>query len=442
MRKTAGRIILAVCLAASAATAAFPQETVKDQARKALRAGDYAAVVRLCTGGLLTAPEDEDLLFLLARARAYDGDYAGALRTLGALIGSSPKNTDYLMLRARIESWRGDRAAARAGYEEILALSPENAEALAGLGQLASWNGDMSVAERYYLASLARDGGNPEVHFALGNVYLWQGAFVKARESYLRARELDPRNPEYKKALTRIPGRTDARHEFRLLYQPETFTDGRDPFRSAQAAFLWRLPKRGPSLVFKGESTRRFGREDTQVGVEVYPRLWKGGSAYLDFSASPGGGSLYPKAAGLVEIYQALSGSWDISAGFRRMEFEGNPVSIVIGSIGLYAGPFYTNARVYYSPKSRESSISWLLLTRWYFKDRNYLYGGYGQGTRSIEIAATGDLDYQDVRTMMIGLNVTVFRRMHLLASFSRLNDRGVGRNTFSIGAGYLWGLD
>jgi len=441
MSNALGRIILAVCLAVAGATASSPQ-TVKDEALKAFRAGAYSKVVRLCTEALRGAPKDEELLFLLARARAYDGDYDGALQTLDGLIGLSPKNSDYLILRARIESWRGHRAAARAGYEEILARSPDNAEALAGLGQLASWNGDTSVAERYYLASLARDAKNPEVHYALGNVYLWQGAFAKARESYLRARELDPKNPEYKKALTRIPGRTDARYEFRLLYQPETFTDGRDSFRSGQAAFLWRLPKNGPAFVFKGEATRRFGLEDTQVGLEVYPRLWKGGSAYLDLSASPGGANLYPKYAGLLEIYQAVSGSWDISAGYRRMEFEGTSVSIVIGSVGWYAGPFYTNARVYYSPKSRESSVSWLLLTRWYFKDRNYFYGGYGQGTRSIEIAATGDLDYQDVKTMMVGLNVTVFRRMHLTASYSRLNDQGVGRNTFSIGAGYMWGLE
>ena len=441
MSNAFGRIVLAVCLAAAGAAASL-QETARDQARTALRSGDYAKVVRLCTEALRGAPEDQELLFLLARARAYDNDYDGALRTLDVLVGLSPKNSDYLMLRARIESWRGNRAAARAGYEEILAHSPDNAEALAGLGQLASWNGDTSVAERYYLASLARDAKNPEVHFALGNVYLWQGAFAKARESYLRARGLDPKNPEYKKALTRIPGRTDARYEFRFLYQPETFTDGRDSFRSGQAAFLWRLPKKGPSLVFKGEATRRFGLEDTQVGLEVYPRLWKGGSAYLDFSASPSGASLYPKYAGLLEIYQAVSGSWDISAGYRRMKFPGNSVSIIIGSVGWYAGPFYTNARVYFSPKSRESSVSWLLLTRWYFKDRNYFYGGYGQGTRSIEIAATGDLDYQDVQTAMAGLNVTVFRRMHLIVSFSRLNDRGVGRNTLSIGAGYMWGLE
>jgi YaiO family outer membrane protein len=439
MIKAAGRIVLAVCLAAAGA-AASPQETMKDQALKALRAGRYAQVVRLCTDALRSAPEDEDLLFLLARARAYGDDYTGALQTLDLLVRKSPKNTDYLLLRARIESWRGNVAVAQAGFDEVLKMSPGNPEALSGLGSIAVRKGDMSVAERYYLGSLARDPRNPEVHFALGNVYLWQGAFAKARESYKIARELDPKNSEYKKALTRIPGRTDAGYEFRLLYQPETFTDGRESFQSGQAAFLWHLPRNGPAFVFKGERTRRFGLYDTQVGLEIYPRLWKGGSAYVDINASPGGAKLYPQVGYLLEIYQALSGSWDISAGFRRMEFEGNPVSIFIGSLGLYSGAFYTNARIYYSPKSRESKVSWLLLTRWYFQNRNYLYAGYGQGTRSMEIAATGDLDYRDVNTMMVGLNVTVFGRLHLVGSYNRLNDRVVGRNTFSIGAGYTWG--
>jgi hypothetical protein len=57
-----------------------------------------------------------------------------------------------------------------------------------------------------------------------------------------------------------------------------------------------------------------------------------------------------------------------------------------------------------------------------------------------MEIAAAGDLDFKDVQTMLAGFDVTVFRRIHILGSFSRLNDRGVGRNTWLIGAGYKWG--
>jgi YaiO family outer membrane protein len=439
MRKAAWRIGLAVWLAVAGASV-FPQETMKNQALEALRAGDFTKVIRLCQDALRTSPDDEEFRFLMSRAYAYHGDYDWALQTLEPLIKRSPKNTDYLLHRARIEFWRGNAAAAKEGFEEVLKIAPQNPEGLAGLARIAAGKGDYSVAERYYLGSLAQNPNDAETHYALGLLYRWQGDFEKARASFLRARRLDPSNSEYKKAATRVPGRSESKYELRVIYQPETFTDGRTTFQSGQAAFMWRLPKNGPALIFKGDRTHRFGLWDDQFGLEAYPRLWKGASAYLDVNFSPGGAALYPRASYLAEVYQALSGAWDASIGYRFMDFESNPVSIYFGSLGLYSGPFYSCIRVYFSPESRESKISWLFLTRWYFDDRNYLFGGYGQGTRSMEIAAAGDLDFKDVQTMLAGFDVTVFRRIHILGSFSRLNDRGVGRNTWLIGAGYKWG--
>ncbi len=439
MKNAVGRIVLALGLAV-AVSAAVPPETVKDQALKAFHSGDYSKVVRLCQEALRSTPEDEELLFLMSRAYAFDSHFDWALQTLDTLTRRSPKNTDYLIFRATIELWRNNVSASKAGYDEVLSLAPGNPEALAGLGRIAARKGDDSVAERYFLGSLARDSKNPEVHYELGNVYLRQGAFAKARASFLIAREIDPKTPDYTEALTRSPGRTAATYEFLLSSQPENFTDGRTSFQSGQAAFVWHLPKNGPALVLKGDRTHRYGLWDTQFGIECYPRLWKGGSAYLDLNASPGGADLYPTWAGLLEIYQALSGSWDASLGYRFMKFPSNPVSIYFGSLGVYVGPFYSCARVYYSPKSAESKISWLFLTRWYFNSLDYLYGGYGRGTRSMEITAAGDLYFKNVETAMVGISFTLFGRLHLAGSFSRLNDRNVGRNTWSIGVGYMWG--
>ncbi|MCX6566672.1 MAG: YaiO family outer membrane beta-barrel protein [Candidatus Aminicenantes bacterium] len=437
--KTAGLRFCLVFLLGVASAFASLQDSVKDRALKALRSGDYHTVIRLCLDALQNAPGDEEIVFLLSRAYAIGQDYDRARRTLEPLIRRSPKNTDYLLLRARIEFWNGNAAGAEAGFNEVLALSPQNAEGWAGLARIAAGKGDFSVAERFYLGSLARDPNDAEVHYALGVLYRRQGAFEKARASFKQARRLDPKNPDYKKALTRIPGRSDTAYEIRYILQPETFSDGRSSFLSGQGAYCWRLPKNGPALVFKWDQTKRFDRGDSQFGMEVYPRLWKGGSAYLDFNYSPSA-ALYPKLSYLVEIYQALSGTFDASLGYRYIKFEPNLVSVYIGSLGAYYGSYYSCLRVYLSPKSNESKISWLFLTRRYFTDRNYIFIGYGQGTRSMEIAAAGDLDFKDVKIIMAGFDWTLFRNLHLLASYCRLNDRGLGRNTFVIGAGYKWG--
>jgi len=433
------RICLAVAMTAAGAFAVSP-ETWKDQAMKALRFGDFPKVVRLCQEALRSAPGDEEILFLMSRAYGYNKNYDWALETLEPLIRRSPENTDYLLLRARIEYWRGNVAVAAAGFEEVLKIAPQNPEGLAGLGWISARKGDDTVAERYFLGSLAHDPNAAEVHYGLGLLYQRQGAFEKAGDSFLIARRLDPSNSEYEKAYTRLLGRSESKYELRVIYHPETFTDERTPFQNGQAAFMWRLPKNGPALVFKGDRTHRYGLWDSQVGLEAYPRLWKGASAYLDVNFSPGGAALYSRASYLAEVYQALSGAWDASVGYRFMDFVSDPVSIYFGSLGLYSGPFYSCIRVYFSPESRESKISWLFLTRWYFLNRNYFYAGYGQGTRSMEIAAAGDLDFEDVETFMAGFDGTVFRNIHILGSFTRLNDRGLGRNTWLIGVGYKWG--
>ena len=437
--KAAGLGFYLVFLFGVANAQASLQNPVKDTALKALRSGAYHQAIRLCLDALQNAPDDEELGFLLSRAYAISQDYDRARRTLEPLIRRSPKNTDYLLLRARIEFWSGNAAAAEAGFNEVLALSPQNAEGWAGLARIAAAKGDFSVAERFYLGSLARDPNDAEVHYALGVLYRRQGAFEKAKASFKQARRLDPKNPDYKRALTRIPGRSDTAYEIRVILQPETFSDGRSPFLSGQAAFCWRPPKNGPALVFKWDQTKRFGRGDSQFGMEAYPRLWKGGSAYLDLNYSSNA-VLYPKLSYLVEIYQALSGAFDASLGYRFLKFEPNLVSVYFGSLGVYYGSFYSVLRVYFSPKSNDSKISWLFLTRRYFTDRNYIFFGYGQGSHSIDISAAGDLFFKEARTLMAGFDWTLFRNLHLLASYSRLNDRGLVRNTFVIGAGYKWG--
>lgn len=439
MKKAGAGLLLLFCLSAAAVPASF-QGTAKDQAVQAFRSGQFRKAVRLCREALGGGREDEEVRFILSRALAYGRNYFEALEALNPLLNAGPKNTDYLLLWARIEFWQGNVAASAAVFDEVLKIAPGHPEALGGKGRLAAARNDYPEAERLFRESLAADPRSAEIHYALGLLFRWQGEYEKARDSFLVARDLDPTNPDYKKALTRIPGRSEANHEIRLIYQPETFSDGRTPFQNGQAALFWRLPKNGPALIFKGDRTRRYGLEDSQFGMEIYPHLWKGASAYVDLNYSPGGASLYPESSGLIELYQALTGSWDVSLGCRYMKFASEKVFVTFGFFGAYVGPFYSTLRIYYSPKSTESKVSWIFLSRWYFADRNYLYGGYGRGSRSVEIVSTEELNLQDVRTMLAGIDVTVFRNLHVLGSYARLTDRGVTRNTLTVGLGYKWG--
>jgi len=437
MRPSRPGFCLAILLSVGSVFAAT-QDAVRDQAQKALRSGDFQSAVRICLAILQTNPEDEEIGFLLSRAYAFDRDYTRATDVLAALIRRRPANTDFLLLRARIEYWRGDIKAAESGFIEVLGISPENPEGWAGRAFVAAQKGETTAAEGYFLRSLEGDPKNVEVLLSLGLLYRRRGEFDKAKASFERAFLLDPANPEVRGALTRAATRTDAIYEIRYVHQPETFSDPRGSLINRQWAFQWRPPKNGPPILFKMDQTKRSGSRDTQFGLEAYPRLWTDAYAYLDVGFSSIARH-YPHSSFLLEIYQGLAASFEVSLGYRRMNFDPRPVSVYFGSVGWYFGSFYSVLRLYVAPQGAERTTSWVLQVRRYFSDRNYVFAGFGQGTHSTEIRAAGDLLFRQARTYIAGCDWTLFGHVHILASYTRLDDQGLGRNTFLFGAGLKW---
>jgi YaiO family outer membrane protein len=395
------RFWLAILLSAGGAFAAA-QDAVRDQALKALRSGDYRAAVRICLDVLRTNPDDEETGFLLSRAYAFDRKYDRAVEVLAPLILRRPANTDFLLLRARIGYWLGNLEAAEAGFNEVLGISPENSEGWAGLAQIAARKGETASAERSFLRGLKSDPKNVEALLGLGNLYRRRGEFDRAKASFEQAFLLDPGNPEVRGALTRASTRTDAPYEVRYFYQPETFNDARGTWINRQWAFQWRPPKNGPALLFKMDQTRRSGSWDTHFGLEAYPRLWTDAYAYVDIGFSPKARH-YPHSSFLLEIYQGLAESFEVSLGYRRMNFNPEPVSVYFGSVGWYFGSFYSILRLYFSPQGSERTTSWVLQVRRYFSNRNYIFAGFGQGSHAAEIRTAGELLFRQARTYLAG---------------------------------------
>ena len=66
----------------------------------------------------------------------------------------------------------------------------------------------------------------------------------------------------------------------------------------------------------------------------------------------------------------------EASAGFRFLDFADTKVTIITGSIGLYAGNYYMSLRPYITPNpDGNTGISGNLLVRKYLKDANNYFG-------------------------------------------------------------------
>jgi YaiO family outer membrane protein len=413
------------------------QEDIRQRAAAALKSGDHEAAIRLCIDGLRSDRSDYELTFLLGRAYALSGQWDKSLRVLDGLAQAHPGNTDVLLFRARVEAWKHDYQDAEKGYGEVLRLNPENCEALIGLAEVASWQGRYNEALAFYEQVRDRHPVDADVHFRIGRVYLWDGQFDKARTNFERARSLDPQNKEYRRMLrSAAPGFRD-QYEIRTDYQAEGFSDGRKGYIDRRLAFQLRLSGVGP-LILNAYTTARYGARDNQYGFEFYPRLWSGAYAHMEGTFAPEH-RYYPKTSFLTEVYQAVSSHWDVSLGYRRMNFPAQSVNILMGSIGRYLGRYGAFFRWYVTPGGEGETFSWTLNLRRYFSDSSYLYAAYGRGSKPFYIVSLEDYSVTRSWVFFAGLDWIVLRRIRLQFNYSLRNEGQLRRNLVFVGAGFRW---
>lgn len=409
-----------------------------DRALRALRSQDYKATIIICLAELEYTPENYDLNFILAQAYAFSGEWEKALNLLQKMAGLYAGNTDVLLLEARIKSWEKKYLESLARYEEILKLSPDNEEALIGTAEIAAWQGRSGQAEAIYQRILERDSKNPEIYYHLGILYQGVGNYSKAIENLQRAIELEPDNRDYRAALTRARPRFLEKFEIRYHHKIENFNDQRDDFQSDQFSLHLNWPQSPGPLILKFNHTQQLHITDVQYGIEFYPRLWSKAYGYLDFNYSPRA-VCYPRSSYLLELYQGFFSSAETSLGVWRMNFGSKPVTVYLGSLGCYLGNYYPFLRCYYGSGDSDHSFSWILNLRRYFSRENYLYVGYGQGSRPFEILTIEDLLFEQARIVISGVVWYFAKKIRVEVHFSRISDKRLNRKILLAAAGYRW---
>lgn len=411
----------------------------KEKALQALRSKDYSTAIKTCLSQLKTDPENYYYNFILSQSYAFSRQWDQALDIIDRMLNLHPLNTDLLLFKSRILSWKEDYEEAEYGYREVLRLNPNDIDAMKGLAEITSWKKKYPEAIEKYQRILKLEPDNAEIYFRIGSIYLWDGNCNKAKENFRKAINFDPENEKYKSALNKVYLRFEEKSEIRYQHKIQSFSDKRNNYLDRQLVFNFKIPQDLASLLLKYNQTKRFNEWDVQYGIELYPRLWARAYGYFDFNYSPKA-IHYPYTSYLVEIYQALFSSTEVSLGYRRMNFRSNPVSIYLGSLGYYVGKYYSFFRWYYTPKERGNFLSWILNIRRYFSKDNYLFIGYGQGSRPFEVITLEDLLVSRSWIFLAGFDWYFLKRIKLQFFFSHRNEKGdLKRNTFFVITGYRW---
>jgi YaiO family outer membrane protein len=433
---TLGLLLRLIALPALAWPSGPLQTDDREKVLLALRTGDYGTAIRLSRAELLVSPTDYELSFALGQALAFSKRYDEALDVLNATAEAFPGNADVLLLRARVRSWKKDYPGAEEDYGAVLKVSPGNLEAETGLAELASWQSDYAKASRLYGDILALNPGNADIRFRLGRVYLWAGNYSLARAQLKQAAELEQRNAEYRQTLRMTSARLRGRSELRYEYQRESFGSARGAYRDQNLALQLSLPKYSSQLILKYNQTSRYGATDERWGIELYPHLWKKAYGYFDLAWSSKA-LHFPRSAYQIEVYQGFLTSAEISFGFRRMNFAEGSVSQYLGTMGYYLGNYYAYWRWYYSRINTHGQFSWVANLRRYFSKDDYVFAGFGWGTKPYELSTIEDFRASQTWLVLGGFDWCFFGKLRLKLCYSWGEEASIRRQTLFLSTGY-----
>jgi YaiO family outer membrane protein len=301
---------------------------------------------------------------------------------------------DSLMQSARDAARNGERGRAIELYSRILADKPTDADALLGRGTVYSWEKRWAEAERDLKAVIERSPGYLDAYRALANTYLWSARFDEA-EAVTRAwQEKKPGDPETGEMLARIAKSREAARvlpwELGVGYAVDDFSQNRNSHRSFSVdlgrRFDW------GKLIVRGNAAHRFNRKDEQIELDAYPRLWNRAYAYLNVGFAPTA-TLYPERAWSAAIYQGFGKGWELSPGYRHMEFGANDIEIYSLGLGKYIGDYYAVVRGFHVPKTggQSQSLSYMVKRFLGNEDRSIAFR-YGHGNSVEIIEDRGDL--------------------------------------------------
>jgi YaiO family outer membrane protein len=409
-----------------------------DRAQRALKTGDYRDAITICLGELELRPADYDVNFLLSQAYARSGDRDKAMAQLTKMDALFPKNADVVLFVARIHTWKGEYAKALARYREVLDFAPANEEALIGTADVAARQRDYARALPILQQVLERNPRSADAYYHLGLLNQWQGNTGKARESFEKAVALAPGNEDYRVFLTRATPRLQKKFEIRYGHEVENWSDGRADFQNDRLALHLDLPRDAGVLILKYDQTHRFNETDRQIGVESYPRLWPKAYGRFELSFAPKS-DFYPRLSYLAEIYQGFLSAAEASLGIWRLNFPDRPVTVFLGSLGYYLGNYYPYVRLNYASENGNSSFSAVFNFRRYFSRENYLYVGYGRGTRLLEDLTVQDLLAERSDIFLAGVTWYVFDKVRIEFNFSAISGSSLSWKTLQFTAGYRW---
>lgn len=334
-----------------------------------------AALLFCMSSGFAQTINNPDSVFLEARQLAFDDRYEEARALAYQILISYPEYHDVRILVGRTYAWQSMHWEARVEFDYVLDRKPDYADALYAATDNEIWANNPDKALTYNSQLLEYYPFEIKALLKRAEILVNADRKEEAEQILRRVERVNPDNPEIEKIRMRMKV-SGIKNRVGAGYTYDSFSS---VFGDIQKGFVQyaRDTGLGP-ITGRIHYQNRFGQNGVQLEADYYPAIAQNWYGFLSLGYSSS--VLFPELRGGAELHHILPGDYELSAGFRYLNFNA-PVWILTGSAGKYMGNWLFILRPFFTPNSVEVSQSYNMIIRRYFTGtQNYLNlrGGFG----------------------------------------------------------------
>lgn len=313
-----------------------------------------------------------------------------------SLIQQHPNDPDHWLRRGLAKARQSLWISAAQDLEKAVSLAPDYADAWSALADVYRWSDRAAAAADAYarLALLRPDDALVQVLLARSRAEVAE--LEAAQRAQQQARALVA-NKEVATTSTEVPRQGALNPEtlnqvtpsdsYKWALSGGSYSSATSSSTEHENSLTLRHYGELGSIAVERLGVRRFGKSDKAWAVDAYPRLWQGAYANLRYQYAdlP---ALYPPRSWRVELYQNISGGWELAASRDFLGF-GSGVRIDGVSAGKYWGNFFARWRHQRIQSDSSSGRGDRFFVRYYYKGDadHYLEANASRG-RSDEFAS------------------------------------------------------